>query len=389
VLGVLAAAPSPRVARADEPPPRRDAQWQQAVAEAKDALAHGRLEEARDRGFDAQRLGDLPDTSAILASALFGIALVGDDRAGVSHATLMAEKCLQQLGEPDPDLDGARRDAIRLTCLSIAARAYRRIGDNPMAHARAEECAAMRVANAPLVHAQSLCRRVLDETEDEGYGALGGTWWKYLVVTGHAGYAFRYYSVSRLSSPGGRLDGFTFEAALGYPSFHLGPVLLRPEAFFRWEGLSDQVSRFAPNELGTSNVVSSEARVLDIGGRFVLTFPTRMGTLETAIGASAAQLAAHPGNGSSGLFLADDRAQITEYASSDWSCELEALLRWGTPELRVRGFSFVFAVYAQLAYVLSWHLTDPTGVEPARDISSLSVRWGIALRFRFGELKPY
>jgi hypothetical protein len=389
VVALALACPGPR-ARADEPAaPRRAARWQQLVAAAKDHLAHDRLADARDDAFDAQRIGDTAETSALLASAIYGLGLVEDDQAQIGHAALMAEKCLQQLAVPDGELDDEQRLAIRVTCLSVAARAYQQLGNNRLAHARAADCAHPPAARAPVARLQLICCRIIRETESQGYGVLGGTWWRYVVVTAQVGYGVRYLSGSRLSSPGGRLDGYDFEGAVGYPNFSVGALLLRPEVFLRFEQLSDQ----ALATVGGSTLVvpvSSNASVLAVGGRLTLTYPGRLVTLDIGLDVSGAQLRAQAPSGADGFYLEDNNGQSHPFKSSDWTAEIGLLIRWGTPELRVGGLSFLFSSFLEASYAFDWHVSpaEAGGVEDRR-LNSLSVRGGIALRFRFGDLKSY
>lgn len=365
---------------------RANPRWRQLVDHAKDDLAHDRFGDARDHAFDAQRLGDTPETSALLASSLYGLGLVEEDQTQLSHASLMAEKCLQQIAEVSPDLDETARRAIRLSCFSVAARIYHSLGNAAAARERATECLTIHADSAPLARLQPGCRRILDETASEGGGAHGGTWWRYLVFVAQGGYGFRWFS-STLVSPGARLDGYNFELAVGYPNLSLGPLVLRAEALFRTEVLSADV--FEPVTDPTSMLptgavtpVASTASVLSVGGRAAIAYPGRLMTLELAVGVTGSQLRA-PGT----FVLLDDKMRPASYRTSDWAPELEVLLRWGTPELRVGSFSFVFATYLELSYAFDWHLDSPTA--PPRDLNSFAVCFGVALRFRLGDLKPY
>jgi hypothetical protein len=379
-------------AHADEPGAGEgDPKWRELVAAAKDDLAHDRLADARDHAFDAQRRRDAPETSALLASALFGLGLVEDDKTQLSHASLMAEKCLQQLAFPEPGADPRQRAAVRLSCLSVAARAYQQLGDNRSAHERALACAALPAGSLAQARLQLACRRILEQSEAQGYGAHGGTWWRYVVATAQIGYGLRWLSAT-LASPGARLDGYNFEGAVGYPNLSLGPLLLRAEIVLRLETLAAEVLRA---ESCTTNMpascsympTTSSASVLSIGGRVAITYPGRLMTLEVALGVSGAELRA-PRT----LEITDHTGMLQSYGASDWAPEIGVLIRLGTPEVRVGGLSFVFATFIETAYAFDWHLDPPPPLDPTtngRNLNSFAVRYGIALRFRFGDLKSY
>jgi hypothetical protein len=362
-----------------EEEPRADPRWQKLVDRAKDDLAHDRLADARDHAFDAQRIGDTPETSALLASALFSLGLVEDDKTQLSHASLLAEKCLQQLDEKTLALDENASRAIRTSCLSIAARAYQGLGQPSAARTRATECLALRADNPELARLSRGCRRIVDETRSDGSNAHGGVWWRYLVFSAQGGYGFRWLSAT-LASPGARLDGYNFEIAVGYPNLSLGPLVLRVEALFRSESLGTEV--YEPSPTGGVASATSSASVLAVGTRVALTYPGRLMTLELAVGLTGSQLRA-PAT----LVLLDDKMQTTTYTTADWAPELGVSLRWGAPEVRVGSLAFVFATFLELSYAFDWHLESPTA--PPRDLNSFAVCFGVALRFRLGDLQPY
>lgn len=380
-------------AEADPAAARKNPRWRELVAEAKDALAHDRLCDARDSAYDAQRIGDTPETSALLATALNGLGLVEDDRAEISHAALLAEKCLQQLTEPDHDLDARTRASIRLTCLSVAARAYHHLGNNPLAHERAQGCLAVSADSVPLARMQAPCRRILDETESQGYGVLGGTWWKYAVVNLSLGYTLRYFPDTKLTSPGGRMDGIFLEAAIGYPNFSVGPLLIRPEALARWERLGDELqdATRVPGMPVDASHMSSSTTVLALGGRATITYPGRLMTVDFGFSVTASQLRAFAHDGTAGFYMTDYKGEAKQYVAGGWSPEIALLLRVGSPEVRLGSLSFLFSTFLEVAQVQYWQLNavDPTVVDGVTHTTSAAVRFGVAMRLRVGELKPY
>jgi hypothetical protein len=211
-----------------------------------------------------------------------------------------------------------------------------------------------------------------------------------MLVDLHAGYTFRYYSVSHVASPGDRLEGWSFEGAVGYPNFTVGPVLVRPEALVRWETLSIDVPPSGPAGGGMSGAIANPT-VLSLGLRLTLTYASRFGAVDVGAGMAGSQLRALKEQPTTHLHLYDDMGRPQSYYTDGWAPAIELTVRWGTPELRMRWLSFQFAAFLELGYTLDWRLSalDAATSPPTRDINSFSVRWGFLLRVRAGDIKPY